>query len=267
MKQFRRTESRKTHSFTLVELLLVIAIIAILAGLLMPALGRARESAKSISCVNNEKQIGTAMAFYANDFNDYQIPGRFLYTPVTGGWGNWTNVLDRLYTHNSKLYHCPSEPNFAWDAVNNKDGANTNYGIAICTWGYEPYTTLSACNSHVGNAVKRGQVLQAMASFPGSNPYVFGDSVPKMFLSNGGCHLWTLSGSVSTQYWYPARGTQGTYSWGIHSLRHPRRSGNFGFVDGSVRSLSFEELASNRKIYSSPYQTMSGKKLAGWATL
>lgn len=89
-------------------------------------------------------------------------------------------MLDRLYTHNPKLFRCPEEPQFAWDEKNNKDGKDTSYGIAICTWGYEPYTNLSGCNSQVGNAVKRGTVLQAMANYPGSNPYVFGDSVPKM---------------------------------------------------------------------------------------
>ena len=256
---------QKRHSFTLIELLIVVAIIAILAGMLMPALGRARSAGRTTACINNEKQIGIAMAFYADDYEDYQVPGRFLYTPVTGGWGNWTNVLDRLYTHNSKLYHCPEEPQFAWDEKNNKDGKDTSYGIAICTWGYEPYTNLSGCNSHVGNAVKRSTVLQAMAKYPGSNPYVFGDSVPKMVNANGGCHLWTLSGSVATQFWYPSRGPA-TYSWGIHALRHPNRSGNFAFVDGSVRTLRYEELAGKRDVYASPYQVMNGKKLAGWAS-
>ena len=58
---------KRLLSFTLIELLVVIAIIAILAAMLLPALSKAREKAREISCKNNLKQFGTVAAMYVAD--------------------------------------------------------------------------------------------------------------------------------------------------------------------------------------------------------
>ena len=77
----RQSNPKSSAGFTLIELLVVVAIIALLISILLPALNQGRELAKSVQCMSNLRQIGTAFHMYANDHKDF-LP-RYDYAYVT----------------------------------------------------------------------------------------------------------------------------------------------------------------------------------------
>jgi prepilin-type N-terminal cleavage/methylation domain-containing protein/prepilin-type processing-associated H-X9-DG protein len=91
--------------FTLIELLVVIAIIAILAAILFPVFAQAREKARAISCVSNEKQIVLSWSMYTQDYDETVLP----YSVGGGSFTSafpWTYVL-QPYIKNYQVYKCP----------------------------------------------------------------------------------------------------------------------------------------------------------------
>ena len=99
--------SRRMRSFTLIELLIVIAIIAILAGMLLPALKAARAKAQSIACTSNLRQVGIYNMNYSDAYK-----GFILYTPYWNGiqvsWGSLLQNAGIIKTYEYGSFFCPS---------------------------------------------------------------------------------------------------------------------------------------------------------------
>jgi len=107
----------KRQGFTLIELLVVIAIIAILAAILFPVFAQAREKARAISCLSNNKQLGQAFRMYAQDYDEMNVQGwkgQFVNKYGQGPARAWWQHGIMPYVKNAPLFACPDVANPAY---------------------------------------------------------------------------------------------------------------------------------------------------------
>ena len=212
----------KIKIFTLIELLVVIAIIAILASMLLPALNRARDTAKGIKCISNLKQLGIAITNYADENSGYI----FTYRRSSGSPTEWNHIL-RNEVKSDMLLNCPSSTVQRDAATTGSNYYTSTTKKVLCSYGWNYGGTYSATSRPwgagmgycLGTTDERGGCAKISNTAP--DTIVMADGAV-----NGENYVATGSGNLAPE------------------TRH-QAAANFLFIDGHAEKLLYAFYSNN----------------------
>ena len=222
-------------AFTLIELLVVITIIAILAAILFPVFGRARENARRSSCQSNLKQIGLGALQYVQDY-DEKYPGTG-YSDINGNAVMWMDLV-QPYIKSAQVFNCPSH-----SFSGNLKAFNSNIGTRGTSGTNKEFGSYIFNNSFYSPNLVRGPGAQALAAF--------GSTVTTVLVADGadaGGNADFYCFNETTPYPLVAGATPKTMrsNWGGGGdnaiVERHLDTTNVLFADGHVKAMKLDEL-------------------------
>jgi len=227
-------EQPRIQAFTLVELLVVIAVIAILAAMLLPVLGNAKQRAQTAGCLNNMKQLQLCYRMYVDDNNDYLPPNEALPDQdVSWVLGNaqtdvtTTNIQNGLifrYHQQVKIYVCPANTLMIPDGNGGHAPQTRTCSVDFALGGYTPPTLAAGGPAHGGGTFNGVTTLVKFSQIQSSSAGVAQKIVFVDEAQNG-----VDDGCFGI---YPESSGNNTW-WNIAGCRHDgKRAGLFTFADG-----------------------------------
>ena len=144
---------RPSRGFTLIELLVVIAIIALLVGIMLPALGHARDSGKAMVCASNQRQLITAFTLYTDDHRGYAMPHLNASGITRTYWYGRENIATQALDHtlgtltpylsaapgDRSVFECPDQPEGSYHTQGSTGTFTSTYGYNA--YGLSPNTS------------------------------------------------------------------------------------------------------------------------------